>query len=173
MRAIYKIVPYEKLTLETSLSQDEVLKRLAANIDPDKSRNWFTGSSSSRYYFEGELYESGFKINRIISYRNSFLPQINGEIKALRFGCTITLKLKLHLFVRIFGIIWFTGVFIACIATLSIIFAAPFSEINFAIFAPTMMFAIGCLAFVGGFKFESIKSRKFLLQLLKATDVEN
>ncbi|MDG1333923.1 MAG: hypothetical protein P8P74_16415 [Crocinitomicaceae bacterium] len=120
MKTIYKIIQHENLKLETSLSKDELLKRLANNIEPrSASRNWFTGRSSSSKYFEGSLHENGFKINRIISYRNSFLPTIIGEIESLKFGTTLSLKLRLNAITLVIGAVWLAGIIATGIAAIA------------------------------------------------------
>ena len=151
MRTIYKIIPYEKLKLETSLPKDELLKRLANNIEPGRaSRNWFTGKSSSSKYFEGSLHENGFNIHRIIGYRNSFLPEISGEFDYLRFGITLNLKLKLNPIALLIGAIWFAGVIATCIITIASNFRASNDDF---VFAPLLMFGFGSLLFVLGHSF--------------------
>lgn len=172
MKSIYKFVPHEKLKLETSLSKEEVLKRLSANIEQNSSKwNWFIGKSSSKIYFGGSLYETGFQVSRNISYRNSFLPEIEGKIEALRFGCTIDLKLTLNIFVRILGIIWLLGALIASIVALSVYFSSSSTEQDAGMLTPLMMLGPGYVAFIGFFKYESIKARKYLMELLEASEV--
>lgn len=172
MKSIYKFTPYEKLKIETTLSKDEVVKRLSATIDSTGStRNWFTGINSSNLYFGGTLSETGFQIRRNISYKNSFLPEIEGKIEALRFGCTIELKLKLNILAMIIGSVWFLGMLIASIGVLSVYFTSAPADKDMGMFIPVFMIIVGAPFFIGFFKYESNKARRFLKELLDASEV--
>ena len=169
MKTIYKILPFEKLKLETSLSKDEILKRLADNIESGiASRNWFTGSSSSSKYFEGNLYENGFRISRIITGRNSFLPEIHGKIEELRFGVTLELTLRMNVIAIIISTLWFAGVFVACISMIGVYLSSS-SEGDSSAFIPFVMLIFGGVIVVGSFKYQSIAARKYLMQILEAS----
>lgn len=172
MKSIYKFIPHEKLKLETSLSKEEVLKRLSANIEEKNSKwNWFSGKSSSNIFFGGSLDETGFRVSRNISYKNSFLPEIEGKIEALRFGCTLALTLNLNIFVMIFSSIWFFGVLIGSIAVISVYFSSSAANQDAGMLIPILMLVFGSAVFIGFFKYESIKARTFLKELLEASEV--
>lgn len=71
------LIPYTKFTLKTYLSAYETEQRLAAHVEPRKMR-W--GLSRNHKFFSGTLENGKFNLNRIIHYRNSFLPIIVGQI---------------------------------------------------------------------------------------------
>jgi len=125
------------------------------------------GSSDHKPY-EGSVNGNSFSITRIIVYRNSFLPRINGIIEKDFNGNKINVKMRLHVFVIVFMFIWFGGIGIGCLAVLATGF--KFGSQNFE---PMSLIPFGMLIFgyalvTGGFKYESIKSKKYLAQLFEA-----
>src|SRR5215472_4770479 len=101
-------LPFERLTLRTQLRSDEVYRRLAATVEPVQ---WFRNSlAGDDKTHQGEITSSGFKITRVIQYRNSFLPVVTGRIRDEGDGCIIEIILRLHFFVAVFMALWLGGV---------------------------------------------------------------
>ena len=101
-------LPFETLVIETSLNKEEVATNLVNNIEPAKTiRFWI---KPDRKAFEGHLINDEFKITRIISYRNSFLPVIKGKLQTVGHSTHITLTMRLHLATIAFITVWFSGV---------------------------------------------------------------
>lgn len=173
MKSLYKYIPYEKLTLETSLSKEEVNQRIRKNTTQKDTAlwNWSLQRRTSDLFFTGVVTEKGFELNPNISYRNSFLPTINVEVESLRFGSTIELKLQLNLIVKIFGLLFISIIFIVAISTLIISINMSNPEDGNAFIVPLLMFVFVYAMFWGGFKYESVRSRKFLKKLLEAEEV--
>jgi hypothetical protein len=71
------LIPYTRLTIKTYLPAYEAKQKLAAHVEPRKLR-W--GLSRNHKFFTGTLENGKFNLNRIIHYRNSFLPIITGQI---------------------------------------------------------------------------------------------
>lgn len=162
-----KYLPFEKLTFETDLSEDEVKARLLHNVEEKK---YFRFGKKGNKPYEGYLNGNRFEINRIITYRNSFLPLIKGQIIENNIGTQIQVKMSLYLFVFIFMIFWCGVVGLAFIA----LFIAAIINNNFQAFIliPLGMFIFGYLLTMIAFKAESSKSKKDLKKILKATIVE-
>ena len=164
-----KYLPFENITYRTKLELEEIQKRINEVIEPKKTfrMKGIFGSSNHKPY-EGSVNGNSFSITRIIGYRNSFLPRINGIIKKDFNGNKVNVKMRLHVFVIIFMFIWFGGVGIGFLAALVSWF--KFGSQNFE---PMSLIPFGMLIFgyalvTGGFKYESIKSKKYLAQLLEA-----
>ncbi|MFT6502226.1 MAG: hypothetical protein ACJASQ_002352 [Crocinitomicaceae bacterium] len=162
-----KYLPFENITYKTKLESEEALNRLGNVIEAKKTFR-MTGlfGSVNHNPYEGSIHGNSFKINRIIGYRNSFLPQITGVIEKDYSGTKIKVKMRLHTFVIVFLIIWVGIVGIACLSFLSMMFTSQD-------FQPMNLIPFGMLIFVyalvtGGFKYESIKSKKYLAQLFEA-----
>src|SRR5438270_8356589 len=75
-----QLLPLEDYILTTRLSVDQVCKRLADNIEPKRSFRFNTLFSNATKPYEGEIKGNRFRVSRIINYRNSFLPVIEGEV---------------------------------------------------------------------------------------------
>jgi len=56
--------------------------------------------------YQGEIQNNRFKVSRVIHYRNSFLPNITGEITSKGKGSKIKISFGLHIFVQIFLIVF-------------------------------------------------------------------
>lgn len=159
-----KILPVENYTIVTPLSKEEVYRRLALNIEPRKSYRFWSGPSAKE--FEGEFSPDRFSIQRVIGYRNSFLPQITGTIISVQQKTHVHIKMQPDILVTIFMICWLfaTGMLSGAILLQQL---RHFAADKFT-FIPVAMFLFGCLLINFGFKPESSISKKFLNKLLLA-----
>lgn len=158
-------IPFERYVLSTSLNQDEILERLFLNVQARQNFSLFKSRQGSLEY-EGLLLPHEFNIQRIISYRNSFLPQIKGRIVPQNNGCKINITMRLSDFVSVFMCIWlgflglsFFGILISDVLNRQFESAALFL---------VGMFVFGYILATGCFKLESKTSKKFMEQLFDA-----
>jgi hypothetical protein len=167
-----KFLPYERLKIMTALSSTEVLKRLDNAIEPKRSFR-FLGSSAKPY--QGRVEASHFEVSRIIGYRNSFLPMIKGDVQSEISGCSIHITMHPHIFVTAFMIFWLGGVGFFFLSFLYS-FVSSLTELQTTdlslILIPGGMFLLGYTMFLGGFKYESTKSKRFFRELFEAREVE-
>lgn len=173
MKPIHKYIPFEKITIETGLRASEVEERLISIIETDpemRKRHWLTGSIKSNKEFEGNIYQGQITISPIINYKNSFLPDISGRIKSLTFGSEIELKLKLKTPIVIFAALWFGIVGLVSLIMFMQILSGNF-EPGFIV--PFIMLIFGYLVFTLGFKKESIKARKRIMEIVNGTEKYN
>lgn len=150
-----KFLPIENIVYKSSLKEDELIERLAKQVE---FRNTFI-NHDSRKFFEGQIVNNKFEIERKINYRNSFLPKILGAIETDTDGTKIYVNMKLNVFAKIFSIIWCGFMLLLGIVLLSknIFELQPFYMIVF-LYIMTMVF----------FKFESIKSKELLQNIFEA-----
>ena len=167
-----KYLPLEDYTLTSKLSLDEIRTRISDNLESKKNFKFpFFNRNTSKPY-EGILSGDTFTINRIINYRNSFLPVITGNISTYLGGTQIHLKMRLAYGVAIFMLVWLGAVGIACIGIMATGFsqtkgpstAFPFNVIPFG------MFVFGCLLGVLPFKAETKKSKEFFSNLFEGQE---
>jgi hypothetical protein len=165
-----KFLPTENITYKTRLKEDELIRRLSEFIEPEKTFRFdiFGGGSTKPY--EGQISGQTFNINRIINYRNSFLPIINGVIEKDFDGLTIKVKMRLHNFVIVFLYIWYAGVGLGFLAFLKQ--ALSNSEFNPASMIPFGMLIFAYALTMGAFKYESNKSKKDLQTIFEADIIE-
>ena len=102
-----KYLPYEKFTLITSLTEDIVKARVQQNIGTSSVFNkYMPGSSEGKPYY-GHIKGNNFTMQRVIGYRNSFLPVVKGHIYTGHDGKTrIDISMRPHVFVIIFMSFW-------------------------------------------------------------------
>lgn len=156
-----KYLPYERITYKTNLSEQEVLTRLSGFVEPKK---FGLGRNPMKDY-EGSINNNRFEISKVIQYRNSFLPQINGRIQN-DDGTQIQVTLSLHAFVSFFLIVWcsfalffFIGVSIRDIRE---------KEISVEFFLPLLMLLFVYALTMVGFKSESKQSKEYLRRSFEA-----
>ncbi|GAB4266049.1 MAG: hypothetical protein Kow0080_06890 [Candidatus Promineifilaceae bacterium] len=91
-------LPYTKYTIKTGLSPQEAEAWLMQITEKRKLR---FGLSRNHKAFEGKVENGRFNINRIIHYRNSFLPVVIGDIKDDLDVTRIEITMRLHLAVLV------------------------------------------------------------------------
>ena len=99
------ILPF-KLVIHTDKSITEIKEILTNHIDEKRILNVLRSNKK----FQGEMFDDGFKISRIISYRNSFHPTINGSFQKNANGTDIFIKFELSDFVIAFMIVLGLGI---------------------------------------------------------------
>ncbi|ACU59576.1 hypothetical protein [Chitinophaga pinensis] len=171
---IKKYLPFENYVLTTRLPVMEVIKRLHNNIEISRGLQLSHLNNSSGKPYTGEITSSTFKMSRIINYRNSFLPQITGEITSFLDETQIIIKMQPVTFVLIFMSFWLGTVGLACLgilltglSQLPLLFSEGFSPF---VLIPFVMFVFGCLLCTLAFKTEAKKSKAFLEQLLEGQE---
>ena len=158
-------LPIENIIYKTKLSKEQTIQKLADNIEAEKSFGFGAHNYTYSKPYIGQIFGNTFEIKRAINYRNSFLPQIKGEVYSEFDGTKIKVKMKPHSFVLVFMTIWFGGVFIGCVATTFALFTQNFSPF---FLIPFGMLIFGIVLLLGAFKTESKKSKKDLVQILEA-----
>ncbi len=156
-----KWLPYEHFVLITHLKGDEIVQKLQQHVEPKKWLRLPFKKPGKPY--EGSVHFGYFNITRIINYRNSFLPEIDGKIIEQFTVTEVHIKMQMNIFVILFMITWlgFTGV-----ATILMAFVSS------AVIAPAFMFTFGWCLMLGGFKYESRISTKWLKDVLEAKEWE-
>lgn len=157
------LLPYEHFTIQTHLSAEEVNRRLADSVEPRKMVRWF---SFNHKPYEGDVSSDSFNIRRIIHYRNSFLPQITGSIRSDLGRTLIEIRMGLHPFVVLFTIVW-VGVFGSIVLSTVVRQVVDAGSISSAVLYVSPIVLLMIAVFIGAFKFESSKSKRFFRELLE------
>lgn len=162
-----KIYPEEIFDIETGMTTTDVYAKLDAVVATPK---WLRVSSGNKRRFRGEFTGSGFKIVRIIGYRNSFLPVIVGSIKPAAAGCRIAITMRLQRFTSLFMLFWLGGVSII----LGILLAAALNGYTVpmpAILVPAVLLLFGSALMSGCFWWEVKKTKPLLREMFAAENV--
>jgi len=163
------LLPYENLIYETNLSENELIERLCLLIEPKQIFRFVFGMRNSISY-EGNISYNRFEISRIIRYKNSFLPQISGEIEESNSSTLIKVKMRMSTFGYIFMSSWCGGLLMLTTSALSSV--KKTQEFGSESFIPLFMGFLGLLINIGAFKFESWKSKKDLEIILSAKRIK-
>ena len=155
-----KFWPYDSFEIRTQLSAESIAAALNEHIEPKK---WLRLSRNHKA-FEGTFTSDGFKVTRILHYRNSFLPVITGSFRPKPPGTNIVIRMRLHPFVSAFMCFWFGGVAIGAVAALTAMFTGRTAD------PPPLLIPFGMLLFgwalvSGSFWFEAKKAESLLLDM--------
>jgi hypothetical protein len=171
MIKFYKsLLPFERLTIPTTLTFSEVLERLDEVVEPPKMFRMNLLFRRPEKPYEGTISGNTFKISRIIRGRNSFLPVIEGEIHPESLGCSIEIKMSLYKVVLIFMIywLWTTGSF----WILALLAWFVDRSVGLIFLVPLGMFIFGWLLCLIPFKIEAKMTAKFLFNLFREEVVD-
>jgi hypothetical protein len=158
--------PSQRFTITTYLSPDDVQKKLIAVVEPPPQGIQFQWKRSEKPY-RGQIGEHSFKISRIISYRNSFLPQIEGRIQAHGRGSQIDIEMKLHIAVIIFMCFWLGTIGQVALLSLFTLFQDDFEP---AFLIPLGMVIFGIALPWVGFLPQANASKIFLIELFQGAE---
>ena len=87
-----------------SSDKPAILKgRLEATLDKYR---WFRFGSSDGKELEGKMEGDSFKLQRIISYRNSFRPVFIGRFEERSGETIVHVKMRLHYLIIVFSVLW-------------------------------------------------------------------
>ncbi len=151
------LLPFEKVRLVSPAPPEEVMRRLAASVEPKK---WLR-FSRDHLPFQGQLRADGFTIARIIHYRNSFLPTVVGRVHAQPGGgAVIEATLRPNWAVLVFSALWMAGLLVAGFTVVAKRVSAD-GHLTPALILGGMLLA-GYGLILGGFAFEARRAKRFL-----------
>jgi hypothetical protein len=157
------LLPYRHIELLSPLSVHEIEAILSDAAEP---RRRFRFSSAERI-FEGIVTDHSFRLQRIISYRNSFLPQIRGKYAPHKVGCQVSITMRLHWVVFVFITVSLSGLGAATI--FDCVAAFKYGSKADALWIPLGMLLFVFILVVGGFSFEATKAERILTKLTCGT----
>lgn len=168
-----KYIPSENIIYKTDLDSKEVLKRICKIMEPiNDYRNPDLYESDTKKLYKGDIEGNSFKISRIIDYRNSFLPVIEGTVEDAVKGSVVKVTMRLGKFVKIFMIMWYGGLGVGLPIGVFLLFKNNFDSISFSNLVPLILALFGSSLVFMGFKSESSISKKYLAELFEA-EIEN
>jgi hypothetical protein len=154
------LLPYLKYEVISQKTPGEVQAALRTAVEPRRFLRFGAGTRP----FEGEVEDHTFDLQRIIGYRNSFLPRIRGTIDAIPEGSRISVTMKLHPFVLVFLMAWLGFAAVGCGALL--ISSLRGSGPAFGAVGPAVMFVLGWAMAAGGFTFEERRATRLLADVM-------
>jgi hypothetical protein len=163
------LLPNKRLVFESPFSKEEIIRRLIVEVASRRRRSGIFEQRAEK--FEGEVSETGFKISRIIRYRNSFRPIVEGQFFPLVKGVRIEVRMRLSMTILIFSILWLS--FVAAGAGAVIVQIISTGKYAGSMFIPFGMLLFYCLLMTIGFGVEANKAVKLLSHIFEATDCDN
>jgi len=155
-----KLWPSDRFEIDTAMSPDEIVAALESNIEPGK----FFRFQRHHAPFQGKVYEDGFRITRIIHYRNSFLPVVTGKFLPGASGIKVAIRMGLHPLVTAFMCVWFGGVGLGMIGVIAGLLSGQ-APASLMLLIPFAMLAFGCALVWVCFWFEAKKQKTMLLEM--------
>jgi hypothetical protein len=120
--SLKSLLPYENYIIESKLSVDALRARLLRSIETQPTTLY---EAVSRYHekpYEGTFYANEFKIKRITSYSNPFLPVVSGYMVDKIEGTAIYIKMRSNKYKMI---LWYSFLMVFFIVGYT---ASPFFE---------------------------------------------
>lgn len=159
------VVALYRFELRSSVSAEAVKLRIRGLIRErpgmgQSLREAFGARPQDLPPFIGKLEGNTFNLQRDITYRNSFLPRIQGSIAPAAVGTTVVVSMSLHPLVILFMVLWLAGVGRVALGLLS--------SDGFGQALPSVaMFVLGVAVPLGGFYAEAEKARRILTEATK------
>ncbi|MDO7083972.1 hypothetical protein WNY51_13740 [Pseudocolwellia sp. AS88] len=152
-----KVIPYDSFTIDTTNPPEIIVTNISKNIG---SKNFGLFEAGNEY--KGSITDNRFTIQKNISYQNSFLPIIQGEITLTDKGSSVNITMRPHALVLCFMSIWFFCVGLGCLLVLSNLdnFSLPY-------LIPFGMLFFGITLILLGFWPEAKKQKPKLIELIK------
>jgi hypothetical protein len=153
-------LPYERFSIETGLSPQEVVRRLRLVTSTAPTR----GRADTGREFEGWVDDDRFQIVRRLRYRNPYRPVISGGIEEAPVGVSVRVSLKLSP-----GMLVFTGLSVGILTLVSVAWVvAAVAKGAFApLVVPLAFYAFGYALVMGSFTVEARRARERLGELLR------
>jgi hypothetical protein len=152
------ILPFEKLIIRSTMSEEEVLRRINSLLEPKKKFQVGVFGPVSYGGYLGELNDKKFNLRRNISYKNSFLPEIIGTVERVNGDTVVKVVMRPHIFIIIFLFFWCFAVGFGFITSLS--HSNDANKVFSTILIPIGLIIFAYLLTMAGFKFESNKTKK-------------
>jgi hypothetical protein len=150
-----KLVPYHRFEITSPLKREEALAAVSSRLE---ERKWFRvrwPSSDNDERFDGSVTQNSFNITRIMGYRNSFAPVVDGEVHDAGRFSRIVITMKPHVLVP------------ALLPMLAIVLVAGLVSMG-NIWPGLAMMALIYVMVLGGFWFEANKLEQTLRKIFQA-----
>ena len=157
------LLPYWRFIIHTSISHEVALERLSSAVAPMEQRPTFWLDTRPED-FTGTVWKNEFYIERIILYRNSFLPAIYGRFLPTETSVQVRVVMMLSPLILMIGI----GLSLSALPVLAFI---VYESIALGHFDASFKTALAIIAFLyllftGGFAYEAVIARRLLNRIL-------
>jgi len=107
------LAPYHRFEIHSPLRPTEAARVIAAHTEAERFFRFSWPNPANDTRFEGEIRGDSFTVRRVIGYRNSFLPVVEGAIAQSARGSLVTIRMRPMILVIVFLALWFGGILFA------------------------------------------------------------
>lgn len=155
-----KLIPFERLRIETQLTKDQVKERLKKRLGKNRVNNF---ERPEPKYFFGRLTGDKFEIHPILEHkRNSWKPFLFGTINENRTGTIVTVTMRPNLVILLTTLALAVFGFIKSDKVLTI--ESKNLEIGLS-FVPALILYVMCTAF---FHSDTDTCKDYLIEITKS-----
>jgi hypothetical protein len=158
-----KILPYEKFSINTSKSKEEVMGILRQNTLIGEGYPGLFMRYKGNAFF-GQIYDDSFQIIRLIRFRSGFRPLIEGKATGDDNGTSLDITIRLPKFAVVFWIVWMSFCLLLFTVAVVVTFTQGLTPMLF--FMPPFA-SLGYLILRMQFVYHAPESKVKLYELLK------
>ncbi len=165
----FNIWPCHEFEIQTPFEPNRVLSIIASEIASTPSGITFRilkYYQKDMGYFAGQIDGNSFKLRRAISYRNSFLPQIEGAVSPDVSGSTVRIRMRLHPLISVFLTFWMVFTILAFVGFATSEFLKQ-GHLQYDVLGPLGMLAAATIVVQSGFWVEAKKQEADLNKMLR------
>src|SRR6476661_6862487 len=96
-----RLLPSYRFTVRTPAPIDVVRERLRADV-----ARYGATREGGRTLFRGDVWDSGFRLTRVLGYRNGFVPLLVGRFESVPGGTRVTVSVRLTAWSAAFACCW-------------------------------------------------------------------
>ncbi len=154
------LIPYEKFSLSSSKSIEDLIVALSQNVAQIPSFSVFRKVHDKP--FEGKFTENGFRVKRVIHYFNSFIPIVKARFSRSLEGTTVTVQMFPHpmSYFFIFAVTVFGLIFGYAVGSFSS------ERTSLVLILPVVFGILSYIVVCCGFWFEAKQAKKELMRLI-------
>ena len=156
-RTVRSNLPPQRMSIESNLTRDEVIRRLRGATDERRSP---FGRGQTDKWFRGVVGDPDFQLVRVIADMNSFLPTIEGRVESHGVGSRLTATLRLNGFTAAFMLFWFGFLTLFTVALAVVVLSS--SDNALILLVPLGFYGFGFGLVMVGFGPEARRGRTLL-----------
>jgi hypothetical protein len=168
------LLPYDHFVLRTHLDPDQVRQRLREHVALPIWRPFplIRGKEA----FSGWINGYQFEVKRVKLNNNRFNAIVRGIIEPRIGGSQIAISIQPNTSAAVFMALWLGGVgavglMVAAVTVMKLVQASDLTTSDYdSLRHVGMMFVGGAVFLIGSYKFEAVRSRFFLEELLEANE---
>jgi hypothetical protein len=165
-----RLLPSRRFVVETPLSPDEVLRRLADSVEAPRWRRGRLAHPTLKRPFVGAVTGDAFDVERASVQRNGFRPVVVGRVMSAEGGARVSGRIRLRYPGMAFLALWCGGLLVG--ATVLARRALAAGRFDPLILGPVGMIVAGIALTAVGFVPETRQALATLTKVVKGTRAE-